>query len=147
MRVQGRDAQCVYFIPNLRHWFTESMLYPFIGGDSVDRGARRGGYLPPSVNMVLPYAAPPFICEAERRSIFALSYTALENAYDILQALEQEHQAMFEQSLTLGRLGEALLWPRRPDKGGAMQYDYSLPASSYIRNDMEALLRMKAVIE
>ncbi len=35
MRVQGRCAECEYFIPNLHYWVTESLLYPFIGGDSV----------------------------------------------------------------------------------------------------------------
>ena len=34
---QGPQVDCVYFVPNLRAWFVESTMYPFIGGDTVGR--------------------------------------------------------------------------------------------------------------
>ena len=34
MEVQGRQVDPI-FIPNLHYWVTESLLYPFLGGDSV----------------------------------------------------------------------------------------------------------------
>ena len=37
MTIQGRDVDSAYFVPNLRSWFVESSLYPFIGGDGVKR--------------------------------------------------------------------------------------------------------------
>lgn len=45
MRVQGRRAECEYFIPNLHYWVTESLLYPFIGGDA-SRAAAKERVLP-----------------------------------------------------------------------------------------------------
>ena len=32
MAQQGCRVEAVYHIPNLLHWFNESLLYPFIGG-------------------------------------------------------------------------------------------------------------------
>ncbi len=53
----GYPVDSIYYLPNLRRWFVESTLYPFIGGDTVRRrsGPRR---LQPSVNRILPYASP-----------------------------------------------------------------------------------------
>ena len=31
MDIQGREADCAYFIPNLRLWFNENLMYPFLG--------------------------------------------------------------------------------------------------------------------
>ena len=31
------SVDSIYYIPNLRNWFVESTLYPFIGGDTVRR--------------------------------------------------------------------------------------------------------------
>ncbi len=44
MAAKGRSVDCVYFVPNLRAWFVESTMYPFIGGDTVgrDRALRPG---------------------------------------------------------------------------------------------------------
>ena len=36
LRSQGRKVAWEYFIPNLHYWATESLLYPFIGGDAVE---------------------------------------------------------------------------------------------------------------
>ena len=30
-------VESIYSMPNLRQWFVESTLYPFIGGDTVRR--------------------------------------------------------------------------------------------------------------
>ena len=94
MRVQGRRAECEYFIPNLHYWVTESLLYPFIGGDSV-AGRRQKERMLPSVNMILPYVYPGYFFDVTEGSIRGLSKTALENAMQILRALEREHQRVF----------------------------------------------------
>ncbi len=39
MKVQGRQVDCEYFIPNRHHWVTESLLYPFVGGASIGPAA------------------------------------------------------------------------------------------------------------
>lgn len=51
-------VESIYSMPNLRQWFVESTLYPFIGGDTVRRRDMKVAGLQPSVNMILPYAAP-----------------------------------------------------------------------------------------
>ncbi len=141
MQLQGRQVDCEYFIPNLRYWFTESLLYPFLGGDSMGTGRPRGAILP-SINLILPYAYPSYLREASDEGIRALSQTALENACDILKCLEQEHQREFNTALTLGRLGEAVLRPRLPDKGSRMKYDFSLASSVYLEDDLIQLNRI-----
>ena len=141
MRVQGRRAECEYFIPNLHYWVTESLLYPFIGGDSV-AGRRQKERMLPSVNMILPYVYPGYFFDVTEESIRGLSKTALENAMQILRALEREHQRVFSAALTIRRLGEALTQPRLPDKGDCMTFDFSLPASSYLEEDLARLDRI-----
>ena len=141
MRAQGRPAECEYFIPNLHYWVTESLLYPFIGGDSV-AGRRQKKRLLPSINMILPYVYPSYFFDVTEESIRNLSRTALENAISILRTLEREHQRQFSTALTIRRLGEALLQPRLADEGECMQYDFSLPASSYLEEDLARLDRI-----
>lgn len=141
MQVQGRKVDCEYFIPNLHYWVTESLLYPFLGGDSIGE-ARPGETLPRSINLILPYIYPNYLADATDQGIRALSQTALENACEILKTLEQEHQRQFNTALTLGRLGEALLRPRLPDKGSRMQYDTSLATSAYLEDDLKQLTRI-----
>lgn len=135
-------VDCVYFIPNLSYWFTESLQYPFIGGDSVQGEGGLPGYLLPSVNLILPYKMPDFITGTAPGSLFNLSLCSLENACDILRALEKRHQAIFGRSLTLGRLKEALHRPRIPDKGSALKYDPDVLPSAVIQDDIGLLKRI-----
>ncbi len=146
MSVQGREADCVYFIPNLRYWFVESELYPFLGGDSVERNGKRP-YLLPSVNQILPYTAPSFISGTTADALFELSLTCLKNSCEILRTLERRHQELFGCKLTLRRLGEALHTPRVPDRGGCMRYDRVLSPSVYLENDIEQLLRLEPILK
>ena len=90
----------------------------------------------PSVNLILPYDYPNYFSDVEEASVRALSRTALENAMTIMQVLEQEHQRVFSTALTIRRLGEALQQPRLPDKGMCMRYDFGLPASAYLEEDL-----------
>ena len=141
MRVQGRQAECEYFIPNLRYWFTESLLYPFIGGDSIgERGMTE--HMLPSVNLVLPYYYPHFISDVADTDIRQFSRVALENALEIMHTLERQHQQIFNTTLTIRRLGEALQQPRLPDKGECMKYDMNLPASAYLEEDLRRIQRI-----
>lgn len=141
MELQGRKVDCEYFIPNLHYWFTESSIYPFLGGDSVEGGGM--DQLLSSINMILPYYYPKYIYDAEPAGIRRLSETALENAQAILEVLERQHQRTFNATLTLRRLGEAVYRPRLPDKGKRIQYDLSVPASAYVRDDLVLLRRTK----
>ena len=141
----GRTVECEYFIPTLRYWQTESLLYPFIGGDSV-RTNRKTEMLP-TINLVLPYKYPHFFSGVEKQSIYALSKTVLEGTYEILRVLESRHLATFGKSLTLKRLGEAIERPRMPDRGGHLSYDLNIPASVYVQDDINTLTRLQGMEE
>lgn len=139
MAAQGRTVECEYFVPNLRYWQTESLLYPFIGGDSV--ATHRLTEMLPTINLILPYQYPRFFSGVSYADIFALSKTALQNTISILEALERSHLAQFGRSLTLRRLGEAVVRPRMPDRGGHLRYDLNIPASGYLHDDLYTLER------
>lgn len=146
MTIRGRKVESVYFIPNLKSWFVESTMYPFIGGDSISRKKSMVSNLLVSINLMLPYVAPVFLNGVSKKALYDFSMACLENARDMLEALEAEYQEVFEKNLTLNRLSEAVISPRIPDKGVNMQYDMNLPPSDFIKNDIEALIRLKDVI-
>lgn len=142
MREQHRQVDCEYFIPNLHYWVTESLLYPFIGGDSVSERPTNGRMLP-SANLILPYFYPRHFVGTPDSAVRELSRTALENALAILRALETAHQRTFSTALTLRRLGEAIAYPRLPDRGKQLSYDFSVPASAYLEDDLLQLDRIR----
>ena len=142
MREQHRQVDCEYFIPNLHYWVTESLLYPFIGGDSVSERPTTGRMLP-SANLSLPYFYPRHFVGTPDSAVRELSRTALENALAILRALETAHQRTFSTALTLRRLGEAIAYPRLPDRGKQLSYDFSVPASAYLEDDLLQLDRIR----
>lgn len=143
MREQHRQVDCEYFIPNLHYWVTESLLYPFIGGDSVSERATSGRMLP-SVNLIVPYYYPRHYTNTTDEAIRMLSKTALENAHDLLRALELVHQRSFSTALVLRRLGEALEQPRLPDHGNCLTYDFTRTASAYLEDDLLLWDRLRA---
>ena len=142
MEQLGYPVDGIYFLPNLRMRFVESTLYPFIGGDTVRRTERLPGGLQPSVNRILPYAAPEF-SPMDGRTAWELSLCCLENARDILLALETEFRSLYARNLSLNRLGEAVVLPLCPDKGGCITYDVSRAASACLEGDIELLKRMR----
>ncbi len=143
MDIQGREVDSAYFIPNLKNWFTEADMYPFIGGDSVSKGSTLIKYLLPSINLIFPYASPSFIRGASLESLLYLSQICIENTMNIFKVLEREYQFSQEKSLTLSHLGEVIVHPRYPDKGEGVSYDFNQKASSYLSNDLEHLHRLK----
>ena len=135
-------VESIYSMPNLRQWFVESTLYPFIGGDTVRRRDMKVAGLQASVNMILPYAAPR-LSGCSREALYEFSVCCIENSRDLLQVLETEYRSQFARNLTLSRLSEAVILPLCPDKGSCMEYDENLAASVYLENDLEMLGRMK----
>ena len=142
MEQLGYDVDAIYYLPNLRLRFVESTLYPFIGGDTVRRSEALPGGLQPAVNRILPYAAPEYT-GMDDETAWELSLCCLENARDILLALETEFRSLYARNLTLSRLGEAVILPLCPDKGDCMTYDLSRAASTYLEGDIELLKRMR----
>ena len=140
MALKGVDVDCVYFLPNLRQFFMESTLYPFIGGDTVRRKHVKVAGLSPSINMILPYTRP-LMPGVSNEALFRYSACCIENARDIFLALEEEYRTQFGRNLTLERLSEAVLLPLCPDRGECINYDPSLSASVYLENDLQMLYR------
>jgi len=140
---KGRNVDCVYFVPNMRSWFVESTMYPFIGGDTVARDADDQPRLTPSVNMILPYIYPRFYRGCAQAAVFHFSRICIENSRDILLTLETEYRRTYARNLTLSRLNEAVILPLAPDKGRCLTYDVNLSASQCLENDLKMLLRMR----
>ncbi|MBR5741994.1 MAG: cytidyltransferase-related domain protein, partial [Firmicutes bacterium] len=141
MREWNRPVDGAYFIPTLKRWFVESTIYPFIGGDTVRRATYPVPGLQAAINHILPYAAPTFLRDCPHSAVFELSKACLESARDLMLALEQAYREHYARNLTLSRLSEAVNLPLCPDKGSCLAYDSNLPASVYIANDLEQLLR------
>lgn len=140
--IQKRSVEGAYFIPNLRVWFNESDLCPFIGGDGLFRQEPEQGNLVRSINMILPYAYPVFLKGVDHKTIYNLSKTCIENTIILMKTLEKEYQAIYHRKLTLGNLGEVCLYPRYPDHGECMKYNLSMATSLYLENDLELLHRI-----
>ena len=135
------EADWVYYVPNIRNWFMESSLYPFIGGDQVRRGTVKVAGLVPSINFLQPYTQPPLAGAADD-AVFAFSACCIKNARDVLFVLEQEYRKLFSRNLTLSRLSEAVNMPVCPDRG-ILDYNPNLSASAYLENDLERLYRSR----
>ena len=146
MAQRGRSVDCVYFVPNLRAWYVESTLYPFIGGDSVRCDRERDAVFQPSVNLILPYAYPAHHQVCPQPAVYNFSKTCLENTWKILLALESAYRAAFAKNLTLSRLGEAIVLPLCPDKG-RLEYDPSLAVSSFLESDLAELDRLRDLFQ
>ena len=148
---QGRDlaqqlglaADYVYFVPNLRAWYVESTLYPFIGGDTVEHEehAVYAG-LQPSVNLILPYVYPEHLRRCGADAAYTFSRTCVENTLYIIEALETAYRRVYARNLTLRRLSEAVVLPLCPDKG-PMRYDPDGAVSDYLRDDLKTLRRLE----
>ena len=147
MAAKGREVDSVYFVPNLRAWFIESTMYPFIGGNTVEKAESTVPGLTPSVNLILPYAYPRFYKSSDRRSVYNFSKVCLENSRDIMLAVENAYRERYARNLTLSRLSEAIILPLCPDKGSTLKYDASLSASACIENDIKMLQRTRDFLE
>ncbi len=143
---KGWKVDSVYFIPNMRAWFVESTIYPFIGGDTVGGARPSVPGLTPAVNLILPYTFPRFYRECGREAVFRFSQICLENSRSLLLALESAYREGYARNLTLSRLNEAVILPLSPDKGDCLRYDPNLPASTCLDNDLNMLLRMRDML-
>jgi len=147
MDIKNKDVDSAYFIPNLRNWFNENLMYPFLGGDHVMREDVHNLNLIQSINLILPYVAPHFIKDTDKSKIYDLSMICLKNTKLILETLEREYQKIYERNLTLNRLGEVIIAPRYPDKGKQIDYKYNMKPSTFLENDIEHLKRLKKIIK
>ena len=95
---EGIKVDSAYFIPRLKVWFNESLMYPFLGGDTLWRGVVPTRNLIPSINQILPYTSPNYISGSSMKAIYDLSEICIENSIEILRVLEDEYQYLHENS-------------------------------------------------
>lgn len=146
MEIQNRAVDSAYFIPKLRLWFNEALLYPYVGGDYMWRGEYPKSNLLPSINLILPYTSPAFIKGVTNRQLYNMSEVSILNAIEILIVLEKEYQKLYERKLTLALLGEVFIYPRYPDNGPHMEYDFNVSASEHLKKDLELLKRLELMV-
>ncbi len=145
MTIKERTVDSAYFLPNLKCWIDETAMYPYIGGDGMKEKDTPVASLDmiPALNLLLPYAVPTFLGKIQQNNLYDYSMTCLENARDILKTLEEEYQEEFEQKLTLKRIGEVIIDPKRPDLNRHVKFDENMAASAYVQMDIEKLIRMR----
>lgn len=146
MARRGVECESVYYVPNVRKWYVESTLYPFLGGDTVARNNFENAKMSPSVNPILPYTDPD-LPGTKRAARFQFSACCIRNARDIYYALEECYRARYGRNLTLERLGEVITVPSAPDRGECVTYDANLAASVYLDNDLKMLERLQKIKE
>lgn len=146
MDMQGREVEYIYFLPNLKNWFNENALYPFMGGDYVYREGNREEYILSSINFILPYASPSFVHDTDPKNLYILSEVCIKNAISIFETIEKEYQYLNEKSFNLKKVGEVFQKPRKPDYGKCVEFDLDLKPSEYLKNDLEKLKRLKNII-
>ncbi|MDO4280755.1 MAG: cytidyltransferase-related domain protein [Peptococcaceae bacterium] len=142
MAERGIDCDSVYFVPNVRKWYVESSLYPFIGGDTVDREGFNIAEVSPSVNPLMPYTNPD-LAGASEEALFNFSARCIENARNIYYILEECYRTRFGRNLTMERIGEVITVASAPDRGECVTYDPNVAASVYLDNDLKMLYRQK----
>ncbi len=147
MTIQDRKARSVYFLPNMKAWFVESTLCPFIGGDEVRSEEKTEANLINSINLILPFAAPGFLSDAPKGAVYNLSVTCLQNAARIFRVLEEEYQNMFERKLTIKRLSDVIKSPRMPNGSNRVVVDFNLSPSVYMEDYMQRLKRLESALK
>lgn len=147
MAVQGRKVESAYFIPNLKYWFVESSMYPYIGGDGIESENETEYNLINSINLLLPFAAPKFLSDAPKEAVCNLSEVCIRNAERIFTVLEEEYQKVFERQLTIKRLSDAVFSPRMPNGSARVFVDVNLSPSVYMADYMERLARIESVLK
>jgi hypothetical protein len=139
---QGIKVDYVHFIPNMKLWFNESDLYPFIGGHTMNRDLNKDINILKSTNFVLPYNYPKFIKNTSHRAIANLSKVSIQNALDIMITLEKAYQQSYNKALCVSLLRDVFKSPRIPDRGENIDYNMGRKPSYYLENDLMQLTKI-----
>lgn len=145
-RLRGENIQAIYSVPNLHSWVIESDLYPFLGGDGVEKVGSGDEFaeICPSINPILPYGTPSFLEGISQEALYELSRTCMENAHDIYQAVEREYRRQYGRRLTLERTSEILVQPRYPDSIGLNDAKCMQTPSQILSEELMRLKRLES---
>ncbi len=135
-------VESAYYIPKVKFWFNEAMLYPFIGGDAVQGQLLQSDAPLQSINLILPYVFPKFLREVPKSIVADLSSSCLESAMIVLNALEEEYLRLHGKGLTLKDLNAVLVSPRIPHKRDYLVYDLKSSPADVLAADAEYLSKI-----
>ncbi len=143
---KGYRIMAGYYIPNMRAWYSESHLYPFIGGDAYFSADDRPYDILPSVNKILPYMNYK-IENTNRQAITQFSKTCLQQALMLVEAIEDQYNQNNRRPLTIERLNEVFVTPRVPYYGRKIKISRHSVPSDMIKNDLIRLEQIVALVE
>ncbi len=135
-------VESAYYIPKVKFWFNEAMLYPFIGGDAVQGQLLQSGAPLQSINLILPYVFPKFLHDVPKAKVADFSSSCLESAMIVLNALEEEYLRLHGKGLTLRDLNAVLVSPRIPHKRDYLEYDLKSSLTDVLAADAEYLSKI-----
>lgn len=134
-----------YEVSNLQGWYTESMLYPFVGGDAHGEVQKVSHGVLEVVNRILPYFTAPEAKGMPAEAYLNLSLQCLKNASQLMGVLENHYHERHHRPLTIQRLSEVFITPRMPHYGDAFEMKEEAVPSTQLQNDIirvEQLLRL-----
>ncbi len=135
-------VESAYYIPKVKFWFNEAMLYPFIGGDAVQRQVLQSDAPLQSINLILPYVYPKFLSGVSKDKVADLSRACLESDIIVLQALEDEYLRVNGKGLTLKDLSAVLISSRIPYKRHYLNYDLKQSPVDVVSADADYLSKI-----
>ncbi len=142
LEMNNIDVEWAYYLPKIKYWFNESMLYPFIGGDAVKVQSGQQNAALSSINLILPYVFPQFLKDVAGDRMVNFSQTCLRSAATVLEALEAEYLQMYGRGLTLTDLSDVLIAPRLPYKSEYIAYKNNSRPSDIVTADLRYLAKI-----
>ncbi len=143
MEMNNIDVTSAYYLPQIRHWFNESMLYPFIGGDAIDVDKSNAIDAFYAINKILPYTyAKHFKSGVSSAKVKQFSLSCLISAREILLTLEKSYYQRHGRMLSLYYLSDVFISPRFVYKGKTHKYNLNRKASDYLGDDIASLMRI-----
>lgn len=147
LEMQQLDFSWAYYLPKIAYWFNESMLYPFIGGDSIDLPEHSNINALASINLILPYTYPVFLKGVAPRRVALFSMACLKSTQLLLKAIEDNYLSRHAKNLTLENLSDVFVSPRYPYKGDQLSYQRKGRPSEIITSEISYLQRIIAHYE
>lgn len=147
LEMQQLDFSWAYYLPKIAYWFNESMLYPFIGGDSIDLPEHSDINALASINLILPYIYPLFLNGVESRRVALFSLACLKSTQVLLKAIEANYLSRHAKHLTLEKLSDVFISPRYPYKGDQIRYQRKGIPSDIITSEIGYLQRIISYYE
>ncbi len=141
---KGYNVHSAYTLPSISTWYSESHLYPFIGGDAHGSTYGETTWMA-SVNKMLPYMSDPSNCVGLSDYI-AFSKSCIEASLHIFDVIERIYEQSTKRHLSLSHLGDVFITPRAPYYGSGVQICASATPSEMLTNDIQRLEQIAKIV-